>query len=295
MKLEQLKEQTGNGTELVSLILPQDYHIREAKKLLAQERSEAKNIKSKSTRKSVEAALKKAQYKLKELGEIPENGVAIYASKEDCWHVEPENELNEKLYRCDNKFQTEPVERLQGFQSRYAIVVADRNRYMIGEATPALETKTLHTGESNIPGKHKKGGQSAQRYERFREKRKEDYVNEIADRVKTEFLDELRRGDVLGLIVSGQLNRELKNELHTELKNSIVAESRMSQGVLQAVQDVEENLERKEELVQVDRCETFLDFLAVENGKAEYGPEKVREAAEMDAVETLLVPEGQYV
>lgn len=203
MPINELDDINGEGTTLVTLLLPADYNISQAKELLVSERSEAKNIKDKNTRKKVEAALKKAQNQIRDLGTIPENGVAIYTKHDKSFTHIPEKELNQKLYRCDNKFHVEPVLELERDDSRYGIIQADRDYYRVGVADKHGNTNTLREGASGIPSKHSKGGQSAQRWERYRSEKKKNYVKEISDTAQTHFLKKLRNNELLGVIITG--------------------------------------------------------------------------------------------
>ena len=60
MALEDLREMRGFGTELVTVIIPPDRKISDARQLLQNEHGQAANIKSKSTRKNVQGAIESA-------------------------------------------------------------------------------------------------------------------------------------------------------------------------------------------------------------------------------------------
>ncbi|MDY6776693.1 MAG: LAGLIDADG family homing endonuclease [Candidatus Nanohaloarchaea archaeon] len=165
--LEDLESIRGRNTELVSLYIPPDYDMAKIIEFLTQEKSEAENIKSKQTRKNVQAALDKIQRRLKEVGETPENGVAIFAgnvSEQEgrpdiqMWEVVPPEPVGSRRYRCDKEFVLEPLEGLVIESDIYGLVVVDRSEAAVGY----LKGNTLHveqTLESNVPGKTKAGGQ----------------------------------------------------------------------------------------------------------------------------------------
>jgi len=295
MTLNELSDIEGTGTTLVSLLLPADYSIKNARNLLKNERSEAKNIKNKNTRKKVQAALKKAQNKLKELGRVPENGVAIYTKHDKAVTHIPEKELNQKLYRCDNKFHTEPIEKLERDDTRYGIIQADRDKYRAGMADKQGNTTRLREDVSGIPSKHSKGGQSAQRWERYRAEKKKNYVKEISNTAQDHFLKKLRNDELLGVIITGTLNKDIKQKLNGELKEEIVAEAKETQNLSKAFQQVKDNLKNRNELELEKVTEQFLTRLDQQPEKVAYGKNEVEKAAEMDAVQHLVVPEGQYV
>jgi len=295
MPINELDGISGEGTTLVSLLLPPSYNIRQAKELLVSERSEAQNIKDKNTRKKVDAALKKAQNRLKELGEVPGNGVAIYTKHDKAVTHIPEKELNQKLYRCDNRFHTEPVLELECDNSRYGIIQADRESYRVGKADQHGNTTRLREGVSGIPSKHSQGGQSAQRWERYRAEKKKNYVNEITSTAQKHFLKKLRKDELLGIIISGTLNRELKNQMTGELTQEIVAETSETQNLEKTFKKVKDNLKNRNEL-ELEKISTeFLNRLSDQPNRVAYGEQEVNKAADMGAVQNLVVPEGQYV
>lgn len=295
MDINKLAEVNGEGTTLVTLLLPADYNISQAKELLVSERSESKNIKDKSTRKKVEAALKKAQSQVRQLGEIPENGAAIFTKHDNAVTYIPKKQLNEKLYRCDNRFHTEPIQKLERDDTRYGIIVADRDYYRVGEADTHGNTTRLREKASGIPSKHSKGGQSAQRFERSISEKKKKFVKEIADEAQKHFLKKLRNGNLLGIVISGTLNQDIKSELNGELEQETVAETHITQSIPKTVQKIQDELVEEKTLKLEEAKQKFKDRVAQETHTAEYGEQHVSKAADMGAVETLIVPEGQYV
>lgn len=295
MTITQLDDINDEGTTLVSLLLPADYKIRQAKQLLVEEMSESQNIKSKSTRKKVQSALKKAQNQVRQLGELPENGAAIYTSHDKAVTYIPEKELNQKLYRCDNKFHTKPIKELERDDTRYGVIQANRDKYRVGMADTQGKTTQLREQVSSIPSKHSKGGQSAQRFERSIAEQKKTFVKEIAEEAQKHFLKKLRNDNLLGIVISGTLNKDIKSALNEELKQEIVAETRNTQSLDKAVKEIEEKLVDENTLKLVQARKKFKEKLREEPYMTEYGEKQVEEAADMGAVKTLVVPEGQYV
>jgi peptide subunit release factor 1 (eRF1) len=68
----------GNGTSMISLILPPKDQISRAVKMLADEYGTASNIKSRVNRLSVLSAITSAQQRLKLFTRVPDNGLIIY-------------------------------------------------------------------------------------------------------------------------------------------------------------------------------------------------------------------------
>ena len=60
LALEDLREMKGSGTELVTVIIPPDRQVSDARQMLQNEHGQAANIKSKSTKKNVQGAIESA-------------------------------------------------------------------------------------------------------------------------------------------------------------------------------------------------------------------------------------------
>ncbi|MDY6788376.1 MAG: LAGLIDADG family homing endonuclease [Candidatus Nanohaloarchaea archaeon] len=165
--LDNLSEIRGRNTELVSIYIPPDYDLRKIIKFLTSEKSEAQNIKSKTTRKNVQSALDKIQRRLKEAGEIPENGIALFAGnvseregKTDIqlWEVEPPEPVESRLYKCDKTFVLDPLQDVLVESDVYGLVCLDKSEAAIGYLR-GNHLSVEYTLESNVPGKTTKGGQ----------------------------------------------------------------------------------------------------------------------------------------
>ena len=176
LALEELREMKGFGTELVTLIIPPDRQISDARSMLQNEHGQAANIKSKGTRKNVQGAIESAISTLSRYKTPGENGLAIFVgsiiignNKSRMVNIvveDPPQSLVSFRYRCDSRFELTQLEEMLVDKKSYALFVIDRAEAAYGIATG----KRIHVQEhlvSNIMGKHRQGGQSAQRFERL--------------------------------------------------------------------------------------------------------------------------------
>ena len=205
--IKELAKYKGRGTELVTVYVPFGYDINGITTQLSQEAGTATNIKSKQTRDNVVGALDKMIQALKLIKRTPENGLALFSGnvsdKEggqnfQVWTIEPPEPLNQKLYKCDKTFELEPLEQMIMSDDSYALVVFDRRDADVA----LLKGKTivhLQKTHSEVPGKHKTGGQSAQRFERLREGATIEHFKKITEMMKEQFLHlENLRGIIIG-------------------------------------------------------------------------------------------------
>jgi len=76
--IKTLDESRGNGTSMVTLVIPPKENIGNAMSLLGNEFSQAANIKSKQTRDSVQSAITSTREKLKLYKNTPTNGLILF-------------------------------------------------------------------------------------------------------------------------------------------------------------------------------------------------------------------------
>ena len=114
--IKSLEAARGNGTSMISLIIPPRDQVPRIAKMLADEYGTASNIKSRVNRLSVLSAITSVQARLKLYNKVPNNGLVIYCGtivtddgKEKKVNIdfEPFKPINTSLYLCDNKFHTE--------------------------------------------------------------------------------------------------------------------------------------------------------------------------------------------
>ena len=77
LALEDLREMKGFGTELVTVIIPPDRQVSDARQMLQNEHGQAANIKSKST-KNVQGAIESAISSLSKYRDAGERGIALF-------------------------------------------------------------------------------------------------------------------------------------------------------------------------------------------------------------------------
>jgi len=306
--IKKLEDIRGRNTELVSLYIPAGYDMSKISEFVTSEASEAENIKSKHTRKNVQAALDKIGRKVKEEQQTPENGVAFFAGNVSeregrpdiqVWEVIPPQPFESRHYRCDKEFVLEPLRQMVVDDKVYGLIVADKNDAAIG-FLQGNSVKTVQAMSSNVPGKTKAGGQSAQRFERFRKEMYHTWMNDISDKAKQAFLPKKREDKLLGIIVGGPGFTKDKliedNFIHQELQEKIVAKESTDfsgeEGLEELVTKAEDSIEDSQVIKEKNLVQEFFDNLEKENGKSEYGPERVKEALDMGAVETVLISES---
>ncbi len=304
--LKELKLHRAPHTEFVTVYIPAGYELHKITQHLAEELGTASNIKSAGTRKNVQAALEKMIQHLRTIGKNPENGLAAFAGnvaagegKQDLrvWSFEPPVPLNTRIYRCDKLFMTDLLEEILVDHNAFGLVVLDRRDAVIA----LLKGKTivpLKKTHSEVPGKFKAGGQSAQRFARLREGAYKDHFKKIADHMKDQLLP--LGNNLKGIIIGGPgttVNSFLgKDYITGDLKKKIIGTKDLSytgEIGLQELLDRSGDLLASEEIAAEKQImNRFFKEMLHSQRKVTYGEAETLKALEMNAVDTLLLSES---
>lgn len=308
MALEDLREMKGFGTELVSIIIPPDRQVSDARQLLQNEHGQAANIKSKGTRKNVQGAIDSALSSLSKVKNAGENGIALFVgsiivgnNRNRMINVLVENPPQPLLsfrYRCDSTFELTQLEDMLIDRKSYGLFVIDRSEAAFGIASG----KRIHVQEhlvSNIMGKHRQGGQSAQRFERLIEEAAHKFFKRASEHACDYWLPNLE--NLQAIIVGGPGATKdfvVKNDyFHHEIVK-IIAKTTFDVGYSnesgirelvgnagQMMGEIELDAERKV-------MDLFLSELIKTHPKATYGQQMVKQALDQGAVQKLLISEA---
>lgn len=209
-KLEQLKSKKGRGTELVSLYIPPDKQISDVVSQLKVEHGQASNIKSKVTRSNVQGALDSLLSRLKYLEEVPENGIIYFTGAVDVGAnktsmettiIEPPQPIITYRYHCDSRFYLEPLESMLKETKTYGLLVLDRREATIGLLVGKRIESYRHL-TSTVPGKQRKGGQSAQRFQQLRLIAIHDFYKKVGEAANEVFMS-VDMNDLAGVLIGG--------------------------------------------------------------------------------------------
>ena len=303
--IKELSSHKGRHTELVTVYVPVGYDITKIIQHLDQEKGTATNIKSAATRKNVITALEKMIQHLRLFKKTPEHGLAAFAGnvaeregQEDfeVWSIEPPVPLNTRIYRCDKEFQLDLLRDMMDVKEVYGLVIIDRRdaniAYLKGKTIVPL--KSTH---SEVPGKTKAGGQSAQRFERLRDGAAKDHFKKVAEYVKEQFLE---NKNLKGILVGGpgptKYDWAEGNFLTDQLKQKIIGIKDIGYtgefGLQELVDKSQDILANEEIAAEKEIMTKFFDLLAKTPGKVNYGEKQVLESLKMGVVETLLLSEN---
>jgi peptide chain release factor subunit 1 len=302
--LEELEKVRGRHTELVSVYIPAGHNLQEIVNMLRQESTLTENVKNKTVRNNVLAAIDKILQELRFYNKTPANGLALFAGNVSeaegqidikVWNIEPPESLRIKKYWCDQKFEIEPLQDMVAERELYGLIVLDNREATIG-LLRGKKIEVLRQIDSIVPSKQKHGGQSAQRFERVREGLVNDWYKIIAENVRNYLSKFILKGIILGGPGPAKNDFYDGKYLLTSIQNQILGTKNIG---YTDEQGLEELVERSQDILaeaaiakEKALLQKFFEELGKDSGIVTYGKKNVEKALEMGAVEIILINEG---
>ncbi|CAH9093221.1 unnamed protein product [Cuscuta europaea] len=307
--IKALEAARGNGTSMISLIMPPRDQVSRVTKMLGDEFGTASNIKSRVNRQSVLGAITSAQQRLKLYNKVPPNGLVLYTGtivtddgkeKKVTFDFEPFKPINASLYLCDNKFHTEALNELLESDDKFGFIVMDGNGTLFGTLSGNTR-EVLHKFSVDLPKKHGRGGQSALRFARLRMEKRHNYVRKTAELATQFFISPAtNQPNVSGLILAGSA------DFKTELSQADMFDGRLKSKILnvvdvsyggengfnQAIELSAEVLANVKFIQEKKLIGKYFEEISQDTGKYVFGTEDTLKVLEMGAIETLIVWEN---
>mmetsp|Transcript_1000 Transcript_1000/g.1912 ORF Transcript_1000/g.1912 Transcript_1000/m.1912 type:complete len:458 (-) Transcript_1000:230-1603(-) len=303
--IKNLEAARGNGTSMISLIIPPGDQISRVNKMLSDEYGTASNIKSRVNRLSVLSAITSTQQRLKLYNKCPPNGLVIYCGtvitedgKERKVNIdfEPFKPINTSLYLCDNKFHTEDLQELLMDDEAFGFIIMDGNGCLYG-TVQGSNREVLHKFSVDLPKKHGRGGQSALRFARLRLEKRHNYVRKVAEMATQLYVPDGQKPNVQGLVLAGSA------DFKSELMRSDLFDPRLvkivlklvdvsyggEQGFNQAIESSADTLSNVKLMKEKKLLQKYMDEISQDTGKYCFMVEDTLKALELGAVEDLII------
>jgi peptide chain release factor subunit 1 len=301
--IRELEHVSGRHTELVSVYVPAGYNLNNVMNQISSEQGTATNIKSTSTRKNVVDALERTVQHLRLYKQTPKNGLIVFAgnaseregqSDVKVWGFEPPEPISIRLYRCDKQFILDPLKDLIAHKDVYGLIVLDNKMATI--ASLKGDRYVIHKKiTSGYSGKHRAGGQSAQRFARLVKEESHNMKKRIGESINEIFLPQVK--EIRGLIIGGPaatkedfvdgeyMNHELRKKLIAVKDITYTDES----GIRELINASADDLKEVEMVRQKVWMQRFMKAL-IDDGPIAYGPD-LEKAMDANAVDVLLLSE----
>mmetsp|Transcript_9455 Transcript_9455/g.23216 ORF Transcript_9455/g.23216 Transcript_9455/m.23216 type:complete len:463 (+) Transcript_9455:237-1625(+) len=303
--IKNLEAARGNGTSMISLIIPPGDQISRVNKMLSDEYGTASNIKSRVNRLSVLSAITSTQQRLKLYNKCPPNGLVMYCGtvitedgKERKVNIdfEPFRSINTSLYLCDNKFHTEDLNELLMDDEAFGFIIMDGNGCLYG-TVQGSSREVLHKFSVDLPKKHGRGGQSALRFARLRLEKRHNYVRKVAELATQLFVTDGQKPNVQGIVLAGSA------DFKSELMRSDLFDMRLSKivvkmvdvsyggenGFNQAIELSADSLANVKLMKEKKLLQKYFDHIAQDTGCFCFMVDDTLKGLEMGAVEDLII------
>jgi len=303
--IKNLEAARGNGTSMISLIVPPGDQISRVNKMLSDEYGTASNIKSRVNRLSVLSAITSTQQRLKLYNKCPPNGLVLYCGtvitedgKERKVNIdfEPFRSINTSLYLCDNKFHTQDLNELLMDDEAFGFIIMDGNGSLYG-TVQGSSREILHKFSVDLPKKHGRGGQSALRFARLRLEKRHNYVRKVAEMATQLFVTDGCKPNVQGIVLAGSA------DFKSELMRSDLFDMRLSKivvkmcdisyggenGFNQAIELSADALSNVKLMKEKKLLQKYFDQIAQDTGCFCFMVDDTLKGLEMGAVEDLII------
>ncbi len=304
--IEILKGKKGFHTELISLYIPHNRKLSDVTNYLKNEVSESQNIKSKLTRKNVLDGISTLLGQLKNIKEVPENGLILFSGaipqnntpgteKNELYIVESPEKVKTFRYHCASEFLIWPLEEMLAPKETYGLIVIGRKESAVGYVR-GNHLEVVREFTSGIHGKHKAGGQSQKRYERLIEEGEKRFYRRISDEINDLFVS---MEDLGGLFIGGPGPSKEKfvndESLDYRLKDKILDVVDLgysgAEGIRALIERVKEQIKNVKYIREKQIMQRFMKEVSNDSGLATYGLDEVQKALSYSAVDTLILSE----
>lgn len=210
----------------------------------------------------------------------------------------PFKQINTSLYKCDSVFHTEEVKKLLEDNDKFGFIIMDGNGSLFGYVQ-GNNRHVINKFTVDLPKKHGRGGQSANRFARIRTERRHNYLRKVAESATAAFITN-DRPNVRGLILAG--SAEFKNDLQKSdlfdirLQPIVLRVVDISyggeNGFNQAIEISSDTLGGVKFIHEKKVIGKFFEEINVDSGKFVFGLKDTMEAIDNGSVEILIVWEN---
>ncbi len=304
--LKELRNKKGFHTELISLYIPHDRKISDVTNHLKNEISESQNIKSKLTRKNVLDSINSLLGQLKNIKEVPENGLVMFSGaipqsntpgteRNELTIIKPPDRVPTFRYHCASEFLLWPLEEMIITKETYGLLVIGRAESAVGYIK-GNKVEVIREFTSGIHGKHRAGGQSQKRFERLIEEGEKQFYRRISETVNELFLP---MEDLRGIFIGGPGQSKDKfvsdESLDYRLREKIIEVVDLGYGGTEGIRALIEKVKDKIKDVKYIRekqvVQQFMKEISTDSGLASYGLEEIQKALNYGVVDILILSE----
>lgn len=306
--LHNLDREGGQGQDLITLFIPPGTPIPDVTGNLNDEYTRSGTIRDARQRIQVQQALSSIISRMKNYGDLPENGLALFCragpvgtgTDRLCTIIEPPDPLTLYLYRRSTMFELEPLQQMLEAKNVYGLLVLDLSGAWWGILRGDRIYSVGHI-TSSIPAKQRKGGQSSARFQRLREIAVNEFSTRVGNHASETFLKEKdfyqRFG---GILIGGQSKTKedffAGHFLHPEIQQRVISLFDVSRtdekGLAELVENAQDAISGKDITGEMDLLDRYRQERSKGDGLSASGEESIRKNLAAGAVGTLLLSAG---
>ena len=227
-------------------------------RMLQKEISAANNIKDRKNRQMVLMGLRKIDEYLRQLKNIPPTGIVVFQHRRMQHIIRPETPLTVSKYQCNRHFYVQP---LLESAKKYPLLEGIAVLIITGDGWKLVQISEgkihqLDQESANLPPRHRKGGQSAPRFQRKYEEKRIRYVDDALQRSlhHVTYLYAVSRGKRLHELQSRAPKRLVLHVLKTQLKGTLPSVEKVLDDLLPFLRELVVNESQVILQSYVERC-----------------------------------------
>ncbi len=305
-RIETVENVSADRASLVTVAIPPNESLEAVHNRIEHDHANAEYGDSGSTNRPLQNALEEVRRILQDYEETPEHGIVVYAGVADEELItyvfdDLPSPIDELVYEQANEFDVEPLESMTEPAATYGLLVVERGGAVLGhlEGEEIITIETLDNemadetpSEDSSPEEAEGGAMESRQVEW-----KEGFFDDVAEAAERVFLGEDPIDELLvgGAEVTTEefIDRDrLDHRLHDRIAGTFTVEYASEQGLRQLVERAEDYLTEAEDRPAREALDRFFEAINAEEEEVVYGHEKIEEALEFDAVETLLISES---
>jgi len=211
--------------------------------------------------------------------------------------IEPFRPCQAFMYKCENKFHSQCLNYLLEDDEKFGFIIVDGGGACFATLQGNVRT-ILQKIVVELPKKHGRGGQSANRFARLREEKRHNYVRKVAELAVQNFITN-DRPNVKGIVMAGSadfktviqqsdlFDKRLQEVVIATYDVSYGGENGLNQAITQSA-DALSNVRFVEEKKLITK---FFQEISLDTGMIVFGVNDTMKAIEMSAVEKVLLYE----
>lgn len=268
---------------------------------LGKEHAGAASVKSKQTMSSAQSAITSAKERLKLYKNTPPNGLIIFsgqvvqggAEKKMCIDIVPFRPVQSFKYNCESAFDIQCLSFLLEDDEKFGFIIVDGGGCLFATLQGNVRN-IIQKISVELPKKHGRGGQSANRFARLREEKRLTYVKRVAELATQNFITN-DMPNVKGIVFAGSADFKTVIQGHDvfdkRLANIIIATYDVSygfeNGLNQAISQSADALMNVRFVEERRLISKFFEDISLDTGMIVFGVHDTMKAMEMSALEVV--------